>query len=147
LFHVNTILGLEAQAQANSNLPPTHREHLAPPVIVDTSQSEPALMPGCQPFIWTVTIDDVMTFHILISSDTKVILMSLHIFFTLQIPVSSLTLASIVQGPSSNIMKNHKNVVLPITHGATNNFQTFLVNFFIIGPMLPYEAILTWGEH
>jgi hypothetical protein len=96
--------------------------------------------------IQTVTMNDVMPFHILINSDSEVILMSLHVFFTLQIPVSSLTPTSPIRGPSGDVMETHKNVVLPITLGATNDFKTFLVNFLIISPMLPYEAILTWGS-
>jgi hypothetical protein len=43
-------------------------------------------------------------------------------------------------------METHESVVLPIALGATDDFQIFLVNFFIVEPMLPYEAILTWGE-
>jgi hypothetical protein len=43
-------------------------------------------------------------------------------------------------------METHESVVLPIALEAANNFQTFLVNFFIVDSMLPYEVILTWGE-
>jgi hypothetical protein len=43
-------------------------------------------------------------------------------------------------------MESHGSVVLPIALGADDNFQTFLINFFIVNPMLPCEAILTWGE-
>jgi hypothetical protein len=43
-------------------------------------------------------------------------------------------------------METHGSIVLPISLGAADNFHTFLVNFFIVDTMLPYEAILTWGE-
>jgi hypothetical protein len=42
-------------------------------------------------------------------------------------------------------METHESVVLPITLGAAGDFQTSLVNFLIVDPMLPYEAILTGG--
>jgi hypothetical protein len=61
----------------------------------------------------------------------------------MQIPVSSLTLAPPIQGPSGNVMETHRSAMLPIALGATDDFQTFLVNFFIVDPMLPYEAINT----
>jgi hypothetical protein len=44
-------------------------------------------------------------------------------------------------------METNGSIVLPIALGATEDFQTFLVNFLIVDPILPYEAILTWGEH
>jgi hypothetical protein len=40
-------------------------------------------MTGGQPLIQTITIDDAMPFRILISSDAKVSMMSLHVFLTL----------------------------------------------------------------
>jgi hypothetical protein len=43
-------------------------------------------------------------------------------------------------------METHKIVMLPIALGEADNFLTFLVYFFIVDPMLSYEAILTWGE-
>jgi hypothetical protein len=36
--------------------------------------------------------------------------------------------------------------MLSIALGTIDDFYTFLVIFFIVDPMLPYEAILTWGE-
>jgi hypothetical protein len=72
--------------------------------------------------------------------------MSLQLFRTLQIPISGLTPTPPVQGPSSDIMETQGSAVVPVTLGVAKDFQTFLVNFFIVDPMLPYEAILTWGE-
>jgi hypothetical protein len=43
-------------------------------------------------------------------------------------------------------METHGSIMLPIALGIADDFQTFLVNFFIVDPMLPYEATLTWGE-
>jgi hypothetical protein len=73
-------------------------------------------------------------------------LMSLYVFLTLQISISSLTLASHVLGTNDDIMETHGSIVLPVALVATDDFQPFLVNFLIVGPMLPYEAILTWGS-
>jgi hypothetical protein len=42
-------------------------------------------------------------------------------------------------------METQESVMLPIALGVADNFQTFLVNFFIVDLMLPYEAILTLG--
>jgi hypothetical protein len=52
-------------------------EHPAPPVIVDTGQPIPMLTTGGQPLIRMVTIDNAMLFHVLISSDEEISLMSL----------------------------------------------------------------------
>jgi hypothetical protein len=38
-------------------------------------------------------------------------------------------------------------VMLPIVLEATYDYQTFMVNFFIVDPMLPYRSILTLEEH
>jgi hypothetical protein len=46
LFHVNAILGLDAQAQTDSNPPPAQEEHHAPLIIVDIGQPVPTLTPG-----------------------------------------------------------------------------------------------------
>jgi hypothetical protein len=43
-------------------------------------------------------------------------------------------------------MGTHESVLLPVALGAAEDFHTFLVNFFTVDPMLPYKAILTWGE-
>jgi hypothetical protein len=43
-------------------------------------------------------------------------------------------------------LETHGSVFLPIAHGVDGNFQTLLVTFFIVDPMLPYEDVLTWGE-
>jgi hypothetical protein len=43
-------------------------------------------------------------------------------------------------------METHGSIMLPVALGTADDFQTFLVNFFIVDPMLPYEATLTWGE-
>jgi hypothetical protein len=83
-----------------------------------------------------VTINDIVPFHVLIHSDAEVSLMSLHVFLTLQIPISSLTSAPPIQGPNNNVMETHGSVMLPVALGAVDNFQTFLVNFFIVDPML-----------
>jgi hypothetical protein len=42
-------------------------------------------------------------------------------------------------------METPERVLVPDTLKTPNDFNTFLVNFFIVDPMLPYEAI-TWGE-
>jgi hypothetical protein len=41
-------------------------------------------------------------------------------------------------------MEIHGSIVLPIALRVTNDFQTFLVNLFIVDLMLHYEAIITW---
>jgi hypothetical protein len=87
-----------------------------------------------------------MPFLILNSSDIKVNLMSLHVFLTLQIPISNLTLVPPVRGPNDNVMETHGSVIFPIALGTADDFQIFLINFFIVSTMLPYEVILTWGE-
>jgi hypothetical protein len=84
-----------------------------------------------------VTIDDSMPFLVLNNSDAEVSLMSLQIFLTLKILISSLIPTSLVQGPSGDVMETHGNIMLPIALGATDDFQTFLVNFFIVGPIPP----------
>jgi hypothetical protein len=106
----------------------------------------PTPTPRGQPLTWTVTIGDAMSFCMLFSRDMDINLMSLQLFLTLQIPISGLTQTPPVQGPSSDIMETQGSVVVPVTLGVAKDFQTFLVNFFIVDPMLPYEAILTWGE-
>jgi hypothetical protein len=60
--------------------------------------------------------------------------------------MSSLTLASPVRGPSSDVMETHGSIVLLIALGAMEYFHTFLVIFFINGLMIPYEAIITSAE-
>jgi hypothetical protein len=40
-------------------------------------------------------------------------------------------------------METHETIMPPVALGATDDFKTFLVNFLIVGPMLPYEAIHT----
>jgi hypothetical protein len=79
LFHIDTIYyaGLEAQAQAISNPPPAQEEHLVLLVFMDTRQPVPASTTRGQPLIWIITIGDIMPFHILISSNAMVRLMSL----------------------------------------------------------------------
>jgi hypothetical protein len=79
-----------------------------------------------------------MPFHVLISSDTEVSVMTMLVFLTLQIPISSLTPAPPIRGPNDNVMETHRSVVLPVALGAADNFQAFLVNFFIVDPMLNY---------
>jgi hypothetical protein len=87
-----------------------------------------------------------MPFHVLISSDIEVSLMSMHVFLTMQIPTSSLILTSPVRGPSGDVVETHGSIVLPVALRVTHDFQNFLVNFFIVGLMLPYAAIITWGR-
>jgi hypothetical protein len=79
---------------------------------VDTGQPDSVPTPRGQPLIRMVTIDDVMPFHVLISSDVEVSLMSLQISLTLQVPISSLTPTSPVRGPSSDIVETHRSIVL-----------------------------------
>jgi hypothetical protein len=43
-------------------------------------------------------------------------------------------------------METHRSIKLPIILGVADDFLTFLVNFFIVDPTLPYEGILTCGE-
>jgi hypothetical protein len=43
-------------------------------------------------------------------------------------------------------METHGSIALPVALGAADDFQIFLVNFFIVDLMLPYEVILTWRE-
>jgi hypothetical protein len=93
-----------------------------------------------------VTINDAMPFHVLISSDDVASLMSLQVFLTLHIPISSLTPTPLVRGPSGNVMETHRSIILPVSLGAIEDFQTFLVNFYIVGLMLPYEDIITSME-
>jgi hypothetical protein len=52
------------------------RNH-APPIVLDTGQPVPTAIIGGQPLIQTVTIDDAMPYHILISRDVELSLMSL----------------------------------------------------------------------
>jgi hypothetical protein len=84
--------------------------------------------------VWTVTIDDVMPCHVLISRDADVSLVSLHVFMTLQIPASSLTLAPPIRGPNGDVMETHGSIILFVALGVADNFQTFLINFFIVDP-------------
>jgi hypothetical protein len=90
-----------------------------------------------------VTISDAMPIRILIYGDATVSLMSQRVFLTLQIPFSSLTPASPIRGPGDDIVETHDNIMLLVTFRVTRGFQTILVNFFIVGFMLPYEAIIT----
>jgi hypothetical protein len=121
-------------------------QHSAPPIVMDTGQLASTSTPGGQPLTRTVTIDDATPFRVLNNKDVEVSLMSLQVFLTLQVLISGSTPTPPVRGPSGDVMETHRSVVLHIALGATDNFQTFLVNFFIVNPMLPYEAIPTWGE-
>jgi hypothetical protein len=122
------------------------RSTLLRPIVVDTDHLASMMTPRGQPLTQMVTTNDAMPFHMFISRDAKVSLMSLQVFSTLKIPILSLTLASPIRGPNGDLMKTHGSIVLPIVLGAADDFQTFLVNFFIVDPMFPYEAILTWGR-
>jgi hypothetical protein len=93
-----------------------------------------------------VTISDAIPFHVLLSRDVEVSLMSLQVFLTLQIPILELVSALTVRGPHDDDMENHRSIVLLVALKADEDFQTFLVNFFLVDPMFPYEAIFTWGE-
>jgi hypothetical protein len=105
-----------------SNLSPTRVEHLAPPAVMDTGQ--PGSMPTRgQPLTQMVTIDDAMPFRILISNDAKVSIMSLQVFLTLQIPISSLTPTSPVRGPNNDVMETHGSIILTIALGAIDDFE------------------------
>jgi hypothetical protein len=65
----------------------------APPIVMDTGQPVSTPTIGGQPLTRTVTIDDAMPFFVLLSRDVEVSLISLHVFSTLHIPISALTLA------------------------------------------------------
>jgi hypothetical protein len=44
-------------------------------------------------------------------------------------------------------METHESIMLPIVLRATDDYQTFMVNFSIVNPMFPYRSILTLEEH
>jgi hypothetical protein len=84
LFHVDAIYnaGLEAQAKVASNPLLAQEEHPTPLVIVDIDRLVLTPTTGRQPLIRMVTIDDAIPFHVLISNDVEVSLMSMHVFLT-----------------------------------------------------------------
>jgi hypothetical protein len=96
--------------RVSSNLLLTRVEHPIPPIMEDTDQPKSMPPPEAKPF------------RVLISSDTKVSLMSLHVFLTLQIPISSLTPMPPFRGPSGDVMETHGSVMLPVALGATDDF-------------------------
>jgi hypothetical protein len=122
LFHINSILGLDSQAQVDSSLPPAQEENPAPLVIMDTGQSVPMTTARGQSLIWMVTINDGIHFVVVISSNAEVSLMSQHVFLTLKITISSLTLASHVQEPSGDVVETHGSVMLPVAREGIHAF-------------------------
>jgi hypothetical protein len=128
LFHIDAIYfaRLEVQAQVDCNLPSTQEEHPAPPVVMDTKQPVLVQTTGGQPLTQLVTIGSIMPFRVLISSDAKLSMMSLQVFSSLQIPISSLTPASPIRGTSGDVVETHGSIVLPAALGATEGFQTFI---------------------
>jgi hypothetical protein len=94
-----------------------------------------------------VTIDNAMPYHVLVYDGATISMMSLQVFMTLQIPMSSLTLAPYLQGLGINVGESYDSIVLPIFFGVIEGFQTTLVNFHIVGLMLPYDAIITSVEY
>jgi hypothetical protein len=68
-----------------------------------------------------ITIDDAMPFRVLFSRDAEVSLMSLHVFLTLQIPISGLNLTSPVRGLNIDVMETDKSIVFPIAPRAADN--------------------------
>jgi hypothetical protein len=113
---------------------------------VDTGQPVSMASFEGQPLIQMVTIDNAMPYQVIIGEGAAVSMMSLQVFPTLQIPVSSL-----IQAPSSQdldiSMEPHGSIVLPISYGVIERFRTILVNFHLVGFMLPYDAIITSAEH
>jgi hypothetical protein len=73
VFHVNAIhhLELKARTQTDSNLPLARVEHPTPPIILDTDQPGSMLTPEGQPLTRTVTIDDALPSHMLISKQQR----------------------------------------------------------------------------
>jgi hypothetical protein len=109
---------------------------------MDTGQSVPTVAIGGQPLIQMVTIDDVVPFRALICG-AVISLMILWVFLILLIPISSLTPTSPIQGPSYDIVEPHSSIDLPITFRVTTGFRIIQIKFFIVGLMLPCDAIIT----
>jgi hypothetical protein len=84
--------------------------------------------PRGQSLTQTVTIDDAKLFQLLINSNNKASLMSLHVFLTLQIPITSLTPAPVIRGPNDDVMETHESVVLPLLLGQLMTFRLSLSN-------------------
>jgi hypothetical protein len=87
--------------------------------------------PRGQSLTQTVTIDDAKLFQLLIinnNNNNKASLMSLHVFLTLQIPITSLTLAPVIRGPNDDVMETHESVVLPLLLGQHMTFRLSLSN-------------------
>jgi hypothetical protein len=59
----------------------------------------------------------------------------------LQIPISNVTPAPLIQGLGGDVVEPHGIIMLAIAFRVTKGFQTILVNFFIVGLLLPYDAI------
>jgi hypothetical protein len=83
--------------------------------------------PRGQSLTQTVTIDDAKLFQLLINNN-KASLMSLHVFLTLQIPITSLTPAPVIRGPNDDVMETHESVVLPLLLGQLMTFRLSLSN-------------------
>jgi hypothetical protein len=94
-----------------------------------------------------VTIDNAMPYHVLIDDGATVSVMSLHVFMTLQIPISRVTPMPSIRGLDGDVVEPHGSIVLRVSFGVTKGLQTTLVNFYIVGLMLPYEAIIMSTEY
>jgi hypothetical protein len=93
-----------------------------------------------------------MPFRMLFNRDMEVNLMSLQVFLTLQIPITGLTLASLVRGPSGAVMETHGSVVLPIALGqlmtsrlsrSIDLFQQFWSTQILVGYETPIRKIIS----
>jgi hypothetical protein len=84
-----------------------------------------------------------MPFHVLINNNVEVSFMSPQVFLTLKIPVSSLSPMPPVRGFSDDVMEIHRSVGLSVALWATNDFQTFLVNLFIVDSMMRTSSNIT----
>jgi hypothetical protein len=123
-FHVDAIhyVVLKAQAQVVLDPPLAQAEYPVPPAIKDTGQLVSMPTIGGQPLTCMVTIDDAMSICILISNDAEVSLMSLHVFLTLQIPISIPTPTFPVEGPGGDVVETHESIMLPFAFGITESF-------------------------
>jgi hypothetical protein len=74
-----------------------------------------------QPLIQMVTIDNAMPYQALIDDGAAVSMMSLQVFSTLQISVSSLTQAPSFQGLNIDV-ESHGSIVLPVSFEVTEHF-------------------------
>jgi hypothetical protein len=144
LFHTDAInsVGLENLAQTVFGPLPIQVPCFVPPTVLDTKQAVYMLPGGGQPLIQMVTIAGPMPYCIRICGDTAVSLMSLQVFSTLQISISSFTPALPIRGAGGHTVEPHGSIMPPVTFVNVGGPLTILVNFFVVGLMLRYEAIL-----